>query len=98
MFPFSLVPPPPFLPLSLVLPLPLLAGPALIPMVGKEMRAPSSEEFPARSCLPPRLSPPAPAKRKNPPRRGYVRRRRGRVSRVWEYTLHGTRASKSEQS
>ena len=59
-------------------PPPLLAGPAPIPMAGREMYAP--EGLSARSGLPARLSPSAPAKRNNPPERG-VRPRPRRIAR-----------------
>ena len=63
---------PPTLPRS---PPPLLAGPAPIPMAGREMYAP--EGLPAGSGLPARLSPPTPAKRDNPPERGVVENKEG---------------------
>ena len=85
----------PFLPLSLVLP-PLLAGPAPIPMAGREMYA--SEGLSARSGLPARLSPPAPAKRNNPPERGVIEDKEGGYRGCRVYVLNDSRASKSVQS
>ena len=75
-----------YLPSSFVLPLslpptlrrsspPLLAGPAPIPMAGREMYA--REGLSACSGLPAHLSPPAPAKRNNLPDRGAIEDKEG---------------------
>ena len=75
---------------------PLLAGPAPIPMAGREMYAP--EGLSARSGLPARLSPPAPAKRNNPPERGVIEDKEGGYRGCRVYVLNDSRASKSVQS
>ena len=94
--PSSFVLPPPLPPTLPRSPPPLLAGPAPIPMAGREMYAP--EGLSARSGLPARLSPPAPAKRNNPPERGVIEDKEGGYRGCRVYVLNDSRASKSVQS
>ena len=94
--PSSFVLPPSLPPTLPRYPPPLLAGPAPIPMAGREMYAP--EGLSARSGLPARLSPPAPAKRNNPPERGVIEDKEGGYRGCRVYVLNDSRASKSVQS
>ena len=94
--PSSFVLPPPLPPTLPRSPPPLLAGPAPIPMAGREMYAP--EGLSARSGLPARLSPPAPAKRNNPPKRGVIEDKEGGYRGCRVYVLNDSRASKCVQS
>eukprot|EP00959_Pyramimonas_sp_CCMP1952_P196997 4119177-Pyramimonas_sp.AAC.1 len=55
------------------------------------------EGLSARSGLPARLSPPPPAKRKNPPKGGVIEDIEGGYRGCVDLVLNDTRASKSEQ-